>query len=155
MENTKILPDSWQYSLENIYNFLLHDVLLPQTGGQGLVYLPLLLTLFIFILSANLLSMIPFGVALTSHIVMIFLTSFTLVLSTFFIGLLVHGHSFLKIFVPECPAPLLVILIPIEIFSYVIRAFSLALRLSANIMAGHTLVAIILSFILKVASLRL
>jgi F0F1-type ATP synthase membrane subunit a len=66
---------------------------------------------------------------------MIFFLSFTLSLSVFFIGLLTHGLKFLKIFVPEAPFFLLFILIPIEIFSYFIRALSLAIRLSANIMA--------------------
>jgi F-type H+-transporting ATPase subunit a len=61
------------------------------------------------------------------------------------------GLNFLKLFVPEAPFLLLLLLIPIELFSYLIRAFSLAIRLSANIMAGHTLVFIISSFLLKLS----
>tara|TARA_B100000749_G_C18414077_1_gene460463 strand:+ start:1139 stop:1465 length:327 start_codon:yes stop_codon:yes gene_type:complete len=57
------------------------------------------------------------------------------------------------LFIPDCPFLLLPFLIVIELFSYVIRSFSLAIRLSANIMAGHTLVHIISSFILKVSSI--
>jgi ATP synthase subunit 6 len=72
-------------------------------------------------------------------------------LSIFCIGLLTHNLNFLYIFLPECPAILLPMLVIIEIFSYIIRAFSLAIRLSANIMAGHTLVHIIASFVLLIS----
>lgn len=66
-------------------------------------------------------------------------------------GLRIHNLKFLKIFIPECPLILLPMLIGIEIFSYIIKSFSLAIRLSANIMAGHTLVHIISAFILQMA----
>lgn len=65
-----------------------------------------------------------------------------------------HNVQFLKILIPECPFLLLPMSILIEIFSYIIRAFSLAIRLSANIMAGHTLVYIISSFVLKITTLK-
>ena len=96
-----------------------------------------------------LLSLIPFGIALTSHLILIFLLSSTICISIFSIGLLRFNLKFLHIFIPQCPFVLLSILIPIEIFSYLIRLFSLAIRLAANILAGHTLVHIIVSFILN------
>jgi F-type H+-transporting ATPase subunit a len=74
--------------------------------------------------------------------------------SIFLIGLLTHNIQFLKIFITECPFILLPLLIQIEIFSYLIRMFSLAIRLAANILAGHTLVFIISNFMLKVVSLH-
>jgi F0F1-type ATP synthase membrane subunit a len=77
---------------------------------------------------------------------MIFLMSISICSSIFVIGLLTHGLKFLLIFIPECPVLLMPMLILIELFSYFIRAFSLAIRLSANIMAGHTLVHIIVAF---------
>jgi len=98
--------------------------------------------------------MTPFGFALTSHIVMTLYLSLSLGISIFFIGFLTHNIKFLKIFVPECPFALLPFLIVIEMFSYVIRCFSLAIRLSANIIAGHTLVYIISSFIINVIAIR-
>jgi len=99
--------------------------------------------------------MIPFGIALTSHIIIIFSLSFTISLSFFLIGILTHGLAFLKIFIPECPFFLLFLLVPIEIFSYIIRALSLAIRLSANIMAGHTLLFICASFVLKLSNFKI
>lgn len=98
--------------------------------------------------------MSPFGIALTSHLIMIILLSLSLGLSIFIIGIYVHNLEFLKIFVPECPFALLPFLMLIEIFSYTLRTFSLAIRLSANIMAGHTLVYIISSFILNMVYMK-
>lgn len=112
-------------------------------------WLPFIYTLFNFILFCNLLSLIPFGIALTSHLILIFLLSSTICISIFVIGLLRFNLKFLHIFIPQCPFVLLPILIPIEIFSYLIRLFSLSIRLAANILAGHTLVHIIVSFILN------
>lgn len=125
-----------------------------QAGNASLVYFPFVFSIFIFILLCNLLSLVPYGIALTSHISLIFFMSFSLWLSVFFIGLLRHNLSFLKIFVPEAPFFVLLLLIPIEMASYAIRALSLALRLSANIMAGHILVYIVASFVLHISTLK-
>jgi F-type H+-transporting ATPase subunit a len=149
----KLVPEFWQLTLENLYVFVL-DILEQQIGYKGIVYFPLIFSLFFFILICNLISMTPFGIALTSHIIMIIFLSLSLGLSIFLIGLYVHNLEFLKIFIPECPFLLLPFLIIIEIFSYVIRSFSLAIRLSANIMAGHTLVYIISSFILNMVYMK-
>jgi len=125
-----------------------------QTGVKGYIYFPFIFSLFFFILLCNLLSMTPFGIALTSHFAIIIYLSLSLGLSIFFIGLITHNVQFFKFFIPECPFALLPALIAIELFSYVIRCFSLAIRLSANIIAGHTLVYIISSFILNIISIR-
>ena len=148
--NFTLVPTSWQNSLESLYN-LVYNLLTQQVGARGYIYFPFVFTLFYFILFANLFSLTPFSFALTSHIINIFFLSFTLVGGLFIIGLVNFGLGFLKLFVPEAPFLLLLLLIPIELFSYIIRAFSLAIRLSANIMAGHTLVFIISSFLLKLS----
>jgi len=119
-------------------------------GFKGFKFFPLIFNFFFFILSCNFLSLTPFAVALTSQIILIFLITFTLCSAIFFLGLFNFGVYFFKIFVPESPLFLLFILIPIEIFSYIIRALSMAIRLSANIIAGHTLVFIISSFLLLI-----
>jgi len=149
----KLVPDFWQFFFEFFFKFVL-DILVQQAGSHSLVYFPFVFSIFIFILFCNLLSLVPYGIALTSHISLVFFMSFTLWLSVFFIGLLKHNLDFLKIFVPEAPFFVLLLLIPIEMASYAIRALSLALRLSANIMAGHILVYIIASFVLHMSSLK-
>jgi len=130
------------------------NILDQQVGKKGYIYFPFIFSLFFFVLLCNLISMTPFGIALTSHIAMILFLSLTLGLSIFLIGLLTHNLEFLKLFIPQSPILLLPFLIIIEIFSYIIRCFSLAIRLSANIIAGHTLVYIISSFILNVMYLK-
>jgi F-type H+-transporting ATPase subunit a len=147
-----IIPNYIQNIIENIYIFLIL-LIKQQTGSYGLFWFPFIFCLFNFILFSNLLSLIPFGIALTSHLILIFLLSCTTCISIFIIGLLRFNLKFLHIFIPQCPFVLLPILIPIEIFSYLIRLFSLSIRLAANILAGHTLVHIIVTFLLNVSKI--
>lgn len=117
-------------------------------GLKGIQNFPLVLCFFFFIFFCNILSLTPFAIALTSHIIMIILLSFTIIFFIFLKGFLLYKSDFLKLFVPEAPLLLLFLLIPIELFSYFIRTLSLAIRLSANIIAGHTLVFIISNFLI-------
>lgn len=151
--NSTLLPTSWQQSWELLYAFVA-GVLREQAGVKGVVYVPLFLSLFLAILGANLLSLMPFGIAITSHVVITLFLSFSLILSLFLLGFVTHNLTFLKLFLPHCPFPLLFLLVPIEIFSYFVRCFSLAIRLSANILAGHTLVLIVSGFIVPLVQLR-
>jgi len=143
----KIVPKSFQKLFESLIEFIF-NLIKQQIGKEGYIFFPFIFVLFIFVLTTNLLGLIPFGIALTSHLIMILWLSLSTCLGIFFLGLSIHNIQFLKLFIPECPILLLPMLIIIEIFSYIIRAFSLAIRLSANIMAGHTLVFIIANFLL-------
>lgn len=149
LKNARIIPLSFQSILEIDYRFII-NIIKQQAGVKGLLWTPFIFVIFNFILFSNLLSLIPFGIALTSHLIVILWLSITICISIFSIGLLNYNLKFLHIFIPQCPFILLPILIPIEIFSYLIRLFSLAIRLAANILAGHTLVHIIVTFILNV-----
>jgi len=151
-DKLSIIPNYIQNIIENVYIFLI-SLIKQQTGSYGLFWFPFIFCLFNFILFSNLLSLIPFGIALTSHLILIFLLSCTTCISIFIIGLLRFNLKFLHIFIPQCPFVLLPILIPIEIFSYLIRLFSLSIRLAANILAGHTLVHIIVTFLLNVSKI--
>ena len=151
--NFKVIPTVTQYIMESFF-FFVNRVVKQQLGELGIVYFPLIFVLFISILINNLLGLIPNGTALTSHIIVILLMSFSLLTSIFVIGLKKYNIGFLKIFIPTCPFLLLLILIPIEIFSYLIRFFSLAIRLAANIVAGHTLVYIVTSFIFSMSIVK-
>lgn len=149
----KLIPYSLQLILENIIDFVF-SILKNQIGKEGFFFFPFVFTIFISILFSNLMSVIPFGIALTSHLIVTMWLSLSICLSIFLFGLLYKNFKFLKIFVPTCPIILLPILIIIEIFSYIIRAFSLSIRLTANILAGHTLVNIIGLFILNTLFLQ-
>jgi len=149
----RLVPSAWQYIFERVYVFIF-KIAENFIGEKGMVYFPFIFTLFNFILLCNLFSLFPFGIALTSHIILIIFLSTTICVSIFVIGLNLHGIAFLKIFIPRCPPLLLFLLIPIELFSYWIRVLSLAIRLVANILAGHTLVSIVSSFVLKMSTVK-
>lgn len=151
--NNKLIPTNLQRVCELSMEFIF-NLIKAQIGTKGNIYFPFIFMVFHFILISNLLSLIPYGIALTSHIILIMWFSLSIGLSIFISGLIRHNIKFFKIFIPESPFLLLPALILIEIFSYIIRAFSLAIRLSANIMAGHTLVFIISGFVLNITKVK-
>lgn len=85
---------------------------------------------------------------------MVAILTFTVNLAIFIQGFITNQSKFLNLFVPESPLLLLFLLIPIEIFSYSIRALSMGIRLTANIIAGHTLVFIVSSFLMNILLLK-
>ncbi len=110
-------------------------------------FFPYLLILFTFLLTANLFSLVPYSFAITSHIAVTlflsFLTFFTCVVLCFYR----HGLDFFSLFLPSgSPLPLIPLLVILELISFVARLFSLAIRLFANIMSGHTLLNILAGF---------
>jgi len=152
--NYKLIPSNIQYLFESIIEFII-SIIKNQIGKEGFLFLPFIFTVFIFVLFANLLSVIPFGIALTSHLIVTMWLSLSICSGIFVLGLLYNNIQFLKIFIPKCPIALLPVLILIELFSYIIRAFSLSIRLTANILAGHTLVNIISVFIVNTLSINI
>jgi len=110
-------------------------------------FLPFVFVLFIFVLLLNLIGLIPFSFTLTSHIII----TLTLSVSTF-IGINIisfkkYGLHFFSIFLPSgTPLLLALLLVPIEIISYLVKPISLSIRLFANMMAGHTLLKVIVGF---------
>ena len=91
--------------------------------------------------------MIPYSFASTSHFILTFFISFTIVLGATFLGFQKHGLEFFSFFVPSgCPLGLLPLLVLIEFISYLARNISLGLRLAANIISGHMLLNILAGF---------
>jgi len=151
--NGNIIPRAWQQLFEMIFVFI-YRLVYQQLGDKGLIYFPFIFSLFVFILSLNLFSLLPYGFAVTSHFVWTVYFSLSICLGIFFIGLINYKLKFLKLFVPEVPLFLYILMIPIELFSYILRSFSLAIRLSANIIAGHILVHILADFVLVLCKLH-
>ena len=111
------------------------------------MYFPFIFTLFIFILANNLIGMVPYSFASTSHFVFTFSLSFTIVLGATILGFIYHNLKFFSLFVPSgCPLALLPLLVLIEFISYLARNVSLGLRLAANILSGHMLLNILSGF---------
>lgn len=141
-----LVPGRWQIFIESVYNFLL-GLVKEQLGRDGLRYFPILFFTFIFIATANLLGLLPYSFTTTSHIILTFTLAFAFNLSFVIIGFQVNGLKFFTLFVPSgVKGPLLALIVVIEVFSYSIRSISLSVRLFANMLAGHTLVHLILTF---------
>ena len=143
----KIISNSWSICQESVYATV-HSIVVNQINEKkGQIYFPFIYVLFIFILINNLIGMIPYSFASTSHFILTFSLSFTVVLGATILGLSQHGLKFFSLFVPAgCPLALLPLLVLIEFISYLARNVSLGLRLAANILSGHMLLNILSGF---------
>jgi len=143
----KVISNSWSISQESLYATI-HSIVTNQINPtRGQIYFPFIYTLFIFILINNLIGMIPYSFASTSHFILTFALSFTVVLGATILGFQKHGLEFFSLLVPAgCPLALLPLLVLIEFISYLSRNVSLGLRLGANILSGHMLLNILAGF---------
>lgn len=145
--NNKVVPNAWSISQETLYATV-HSIVVGQINAKsGQIYFPFMYVLFMFILVNNLIGMVPYSFASTSHFILTFSLSFTIVLGATILGLSKHGFKFFSLFVPAgCPLALLPLLVLIEFISYLARNVSLGLRLAANILSGHMLLNILSGF---------
>ena len=143
----KVVSNGWSISQETLYATI-HSIVTNQINPtKGQIYFPFIYTLFIFILVNNLIGMVPYSFASTSHFIFTFSLSFTVVLGATILGFQKHGLEFFSLLVPAgCPLALLPLLVLIEFISYLSRNVSLGLRLGANILSGHMLLNILAGF---------
>nr|YP_009734663.1 ATP synthase F0 subunit 6 [Sphaerothecum destruens]QID02703.1 ATP synthase F0 subunit 6 [Sphaerothecum destruens] len=146
-----IIPTKWQSVIEHFVNEIL-KLSKDNLGNSFHLYFPLIFSLFLLILTLNLVGMIPYSLAVTSHIVVTFGVALSLFISITIIG---FRNMVLIFLVCLCLKELLLVLGPllvfIEILSYLARPISLGVRLAANMTAGHILLAIISGFIWSLA----
>lgn len=141
------VPNNWSLSLESIYSTVYSIVINQINTNRGQMFFPLILSLFIYILINNLVGMVPYSFAPTSHFILTFSISFTIVIGATILGFQIHALKFFSLFVPSgCPLGLLPLLVLIEFISYLSRNVSLGLRLGANILSGHMLLNILAGF---------
>jgi F-type H+-transporting ATPase subunit a len=142
-----ITPNNWSISIESIYATVFSIVINQINAKKGQMFFPLISALFIYILINNLVGMIPYSFAPTSHFILTFSISFTIVIGATILGFQIHSLKFFSLFVPSgCPLGLLPLLVLIEFISYLSRPVSLGLRLGANILSGHMLLNILAGF---------
>ena len=153
LKSSNIIPSRKQSLLELSYEFIA-NMILDNVGKSGMKYLSFIFSLFMFILIGNLLGMFPYSFTWTSHIIVTFTIAFFIFLAVTVIAIFKHGVvKFLKFFAPSgVPKPMLILLIPIELISYLSRPISLSVRLFANMMAGHTLLKVIGGFVFGLAA---
>jgi len=148
-----LVPGRWQSVAEMSYEFVA-DMVETNAGHGAEPYFPFVFTLFMFVLFSNLLGLIPYSYTVTSQIIVTFALAATVFIGVTIIGFIKHGAHFLRLFVPEgVPIVLLLLLVPIELLSYFIRPFTLSIRLFANMLAGHTMLAIFGGFAASVGLL--
>jgi ATP synthase subunit 6 len=141
-----IAPSAYQNLLEKLYKLvtqLLFDIL--TTGSEK--YFPFMVMLFIFILTNNIIGMVPYSFTITSHIMLTFFLSFSIFVAMNVIGFQKHGIKLFSLFLPaNTEFFLALLLVPIELISYIAKPISLGVRLFINLMAGHSLLKVIVGF---------
>jgi F-type H+-transporting ATPase subunit a len=151
----ELVPGRWQVAVEGFTGFVT-NMLDTNIGPQGRKFAPYVFSLFMFILFANFIGMIPVALigahpfAVTSQLTVtgiLALLSFSIVLV---VGFAKHGFHFFSLFIPSgVKGPMAVIIFPIELISFLMRPFSLGLRLFVAITAGHILMEVLAGFVIN------
>ena len=147
----RLVPTRWQSMAETSYEFTA-NMIHSTTGEDGLKFFPFIFTLFIFVLFCNFLGMIPGSFTVTSQIAVTVALAAVVILMVIVVGFYIHGIRFLKLFVPDVPWYLLILLVPIEVISFFTRLLSLSVRLFANMLAGHTMLAVFAGFVVMLGA---
>src|ERR1700761_1320284 len=151
MGGKRLVPSRAQSMAEMTYEFVA-NMIHSATGEDGLKFFPFVFSLFIFVLFCNFFGMIPGSFTVTSQIAVTFAMALLVILTVIVTGFAKHGIGFLKLFVPHAPWYLLILLIPIEVISFLTRPISLSVRLFANMLAGHTLLQVFAGFVVALGS---
>lgn len=151
LSNNKIIANKWERFIELTYKGVQDIVVSMLPGKSNEKYIPLIINIFMFILLNNLIGLIPYSFTTTSHIAITLTLSLAIIIGVTFIGFKKHSIGFFKLFIPSgLNKGFIKILIPliflIELISYLTRIISLSVRLTANMMSGHTLLKIIANF---------
>lgn len=151
----QLVPGRWQMAVEYFTGFI-NNLLLSNVGQAGKRYVPYVFSLFMFILMGNLLGLLPFGLfgvhpfTFTSHFTItgvLAIMSFSIVL---IVGFFRHGLHFFSLFVPHgTPLPMIPFIFVIELVSFMVRPFSLGLRLFVAMTAGHVLLKVLAGFVIN------
>jgi len=150
----QLVPSRWQAAVEYVYDFI-RTMLDQNVGPEGRKFAPLLFSIFIFVLACNLLGLIPFVGAFTptSHIAVTLGLAVLVFVIVCIVGFAKHGLHFFSLFWPKNTFfPLAVFVAAIEFLSFLSRPFTLAIRLFANMTAGHVLLKVFGTFVVALGS---
>lgn len=147
LNSVSFVGTRWTVTLEAFYTSL-SSILKEQVGEGFSEYIPVVISLFTFILFANLFSNIPYSFGFTTSVIVCLGLSLIVFIGVTIIGLATHKLTWFSFFVPSgAPLALVPLLVVIEFISYIARAFSLGIRLLANLVAGHILLNVLSSMI--------
>jgi F-type H+-transporting ATPase subunit a len=148
-----LVPGRMQSLAELSYEFVA-DMIRSTAGPDGMRFFPFVFTLFMFILTLNLLGMIPYGFTVTSHVIITAALALMVFFTVIVYGLWHNGVHFFKLFVPSgIPWYMLILVTPIEIMSFLSRPISHSVRLFANMLAGHITLKVFAGFIIMLGAL--
>ena len=140
------IPSTWQTLVETLYEASL-QLLFDNINKDGEKYFPFISVIFTFVLFSNLIGLIPYSFTTTSHLIITFTLSFSIFVGINIICIQKHKFHMLSLFIPSNTSfGLALLLVPIELLSYIFKPISLGVRLFANLMAGHTLLKVIVGF---------
>ncbi len=153
MRPAALVPGRAQVVAETGYNFI-HSMVKDAAGDEGVKkFFPFVFTLFLFIFAANMLGMFPYFFTPTSQIVITATMALMVFATVIVVGVGKNGLKFFKLFFPAgIPWPLYIIITPIEILSFFSRPLSHAVRLWANILAGHLVLKVFAGFVPAMAA---
>ncbi len=152
----QLVPGRWQVAAEGAVGFI-DDMMRVNIGPEGKKFAPYIFSLFFFILFANFIGILPLAIlphlhtfAVTSHITVTAVLAFFSFLIVLAVGFWRHGFHFFSLFVPHgAPGWLMPVIIPVEFVSFMVRPFSLGLRLFVAMTAGHILLEVFGSFVVQ------
>ncbi len=147
-----LVPSRVQSVSEMAYEFVA-DMLRSSAGTEGMRFFPMVFSLFMFVLVANLFGMFPYFFTVTSHIIVTFMLAMLVIMTVTIYGVMRHGTKFFHLFAPSgVPPALLLIVAPIEVVSFLSRPISLSVRLFANMLAGHITLKVFAGFIVSMGA---
>ncbi len=151
----QLVPGRWQVAVESFTGFI-SNMMTTNIGQEGRRYTPYVFSLFMFILFANVIGLLPLGAVglhpftVTSHLAVtgvLAIVSFAIVL---IVGFWRHGFHFFSLFVPHgTPLPMIPFIFVVELLSFLVRPFSLGLRLFVAMTAGHILLKVLAGFVIN------
>src|SRR6266513_1812113 len=149
----QLVPGRIQSIAELSYEFVANTIR-STAGSEGMKFFPLVFSLFMFILVANIVGLIPYTFTITSHIIITVSLALLVFLTVVIYGFAKNGLHFFKLFVPSgIPIFILPLVVFIEVFSFFLRPISHSVRLFANMLAGHIALKVFASFIPLLAGL--
>ena len=140
------IPNTWQVFIEALYETSA-QLLFDNINAEGEKYFPFISVIFTFVLFSNLIGLVPYSFTTTSHLIVTFTLSLSIFIGLNIICIQKHKFHMLSLFLPANTSfGLSLLLVPIELLSYIFKPISLGVRLFANLMAGHTLLKVIVGF---------
>ena len=149
----RLVPTRFQSMAELSYEFVA-SMLKDSAGEEGMKFFPFVFTIFMFVMTANLIGVIPYTFTVTSHLIVTLSLALLVFLTVFLYGLYKNGFKFFKLFVPSgVPIYILPLITAIEVISFLSRPVSHSVRLFANMLAGHITLKVFAGFVAGLGAL--